>query len=313
MMRQADTDGGWLSLSAGDLRLELAPEVGGTIARFGVERSPPAPAGRGTPAEARYVPIMRPAPAALDDALDAACFPLVPYSNRVRDGRFDFAGHRVELTRNMAGQAHPLHGDGWRAPWRVLRASELMAELAYRHEPADWPWAYEATQRFDLDAEGMTVRLACRNLSDEPMPCGLGLHPYFPCNGTTVLDAAVDWAWTIDDEVMPVDRVPARDRYDLRNRMICGQDLDNGFEGWAGEAAISWPDAGWCLTFTCPDATRFQVYSPASGGVFVAEPVTNANAALNRPVADWPASGLHILRPGDEVAMVTRFTVEELS
>lgn len=298
MIRHSDTP--WLLLSAGDLRLDLAPEVGGAIARFGVER------GEG------YTPLMRPAPDGFGDALDAACFPLVPYSNRVREGRFGFDGREVRISDNMPGQKHPLHGDGWRNPWRVVRASDLSAELAYRHQPGDWPWSYEAHQRFDLDAEGLTLRLACRNLSDAPMPCGLGLHPYFPCNAETLLDAAVDWVWTIDAEVMPVERVPARDRYDLRHRRICGQDLDNGFEDWSGEAEIVWPDAGFSLGFTCPDATRFQVYSPAEGGFFVAEPVTNANAALNRPAADWPAAGLAILRPGDEVSMVTRFTVSEL-
>lgn len=290
-----------LTLAAGDLRLELAPHVGGSVAGFGVERSQ------------GYTPLFRRAADGFDDALDSSCYPLVPFSNRVRDGRFAFDGRDVHLKPNMAGQKHPLHGDGWRHPWQVADQGEFYVELLYRHSPADWPWAYEARQRFDLDAEGLTVRLACRNLDEGPMPCGLGLHPYFPCTAQTVIDAAVDWAWTIDDEVMPVERVPASGRYDLRHRHVCGQDLDNGFEGWAGEAEILWPEAGYCLTFTCPDATRFQLYSPKEGGVFVAEPVTNANAALNRPPEDWPAAGLAILRPGDEVSMVTRFTVAEIA
>jgi aldose 1-epimerase len=291
---------GPVQLSAGDLRLELAPRIGGAVAGFGVERAQ------------GYVPLFRRAPAGFDDALEAGCFPLAPYSNRVRDGCFHFGGRTIQLAGNMPGQKHPLHGDGWRNPWRVTGRGERHAELLYRHEPADWPWAYEARQRFDLDAEGLTVRLACRNLDASPMPCGLGLHPYFPCTARTVLDAEVEWAWTIDDEVMPVERVPATGRYGLQRRAICGQDLDNGFEGWASEAEIRWPEAGFALSFTCPDATRFQVYSPREGGVFVAEPVTNANAALNRPPDQWPAAGLAILAPGDEVAIVTRFTVAEL-
>jgi aldose 1-epimerase len=293
-------DDGLVRLSAGDLRLELAPKVGGSVAGFGVERA------RG------YTPLFRRAPAGFDDALEAGCFPLAPYSNRVRDGRFQFGGRTIQLAGNMPGQKHPLHGDGWRNPWLVTDRGERRAELHYRHERADWPWAYEARQRFDLDAEGLTVRLACRNLDSSPMPCGLGLHPYFPCSDQTLLEAKVEWVWTIDDEVMPVDRVAPAGRYDLTRRAICGQDLDNGYEGWSGEATILWPESGFGLTFTCPDATRFQVYSPKEGGVFVAEPVTNANAALNRPPDEWPASGLAILAPGDEVAIVTRFTVAEL-
>ena len=31
-------------------------------------------------------------------------------------------------------------------------------------------------------------------------------------------------------------------RYDLRDRLVCGQGLDNGFGGWGGEARMSDPD-----------------------------------------------------------------------
>jgi aldose 1-epimerase len=298
-MTEAHAIGDRLVLGAGDLRLELAPGLGGSIAAFGVERAQ------------GYTPIFRRSPEGLYGPLEAGCFPLVPYSNRVRDGRFVFDGREVRIG-DRAGKPHALHGDAWVHPWQVVDEGEFSAEMLYVHQPADWPWAYEARQRFDLDAEGFTVRLACTNLDETPMPCGLGIHPYFPCSATTVLDAQVDWVWTIDDEVLPVERVPATGRYALGRRRICGQDLDNGYEGWAGEAEILWPESGFGLTFTCPDATRFQVYSPREGGVFVAEPVTNANAALNRPQSEWPSAGLAILHPGEEASMVARFTVAEL-
>lgn len=141
------------------------------------------------------------------------------------------------------------------------------------------------------------------------MPCGLGLHPYFPCSDATVLDARVTSVWTVDAQVLPVDEVPAEGRYDLRQRRICGQRLDNGYEGWDGNARIVWPERGLALELSSPDATRFQVYAPAGGGVFVAEPVQNANAALNRPQADWPAAGLRLLRQGEQALLSARFTV----
>ena len=126
-----------------------------------------------------------------------------------------------------------------------------------------------------------------------------------------MLDAAVDWVWTIDGEVMPVERVPARDRYDLREPPHLRRTSTTASR--AGPARRDILARRRLLpAFTCPDATRFQVYAPREGGFFVAEPVTNANAALNRPAADWPAAGLAVLRPGDEAAMVTRFTVEEV-
>ncbi len=91
-------------------------------------------------------------------------------------------------------------------------------------------------QEFALDERGFSVRLTCRNTSNEPMPCGLGQHPYFDCGPETRIDTKVDCAWTIDERVLPIEKFPREGRYDLRNRLVCGQDLDNGFGGWGGEA-----------------------------------------------------------------------------
>lgn len=221
-------------------------------------------------------------------------------------------GVEVGLAPNMAGDANPLHGQGWRAPWTVVRCDENSAQLLYEHRAGEWPWDYEARQEIVLDDDGLSVRLFCRNLSDRRMPCGLALHPYFPCTEQTLLDTVVTDAWTVDHEVLPVEQVPATGRYDLRQRKICGQNLDNGFEGWNGTARIVWPERELALTLSSPDAQRFQVYSPATGGLFVAEPVQNANAALNAPQDEWARLGVVLLEQGHQVELSARFQVKHL-
>ena len=57
------------------------------------------------------------------------------------------------------------------------------------------------------------------------------------------------------------------------------------------------------------DAGRFQVWSPTTGGVFVAEPVQNANAALNAPQVEWPQRGIAMLRVGEQATLGVRFAV----
>jgi aldose 1-epimerase len=241
--------------------------------------------------------------------LDHASFPLVPYCNRIRDGRFSFRGREVRIANNMAGDASPLHGDGWLAPWEVVRLEAAEAELRYRHEAGEWPWAYDARQRFALDPNGLTLALSCTNEAAEPMPCGLGHHPYFHCTPTTILDTLVECAWTIDDKVLPVDKVPATGRYDLRKRAVCGQGLDNGFGGWSGGARIEDPALPVGIEMSSGDARFFQLYSPADGGVFVAEPVSHANAALNAPEAEWDELGLRVLEPGETMTVTMRLDV----
>lgn len=286
-----------LTLTAGKLRLQLTPSIGGAISAF------------------EWIdgdssrPILRECHSPLEKVLDASCFPLVPYVNRIRGGTFTFRGRTVHLKPNMPGDPSPLHGQGWLNPWTVEWARERQASLRFRHEPGEWPWRYEAVQEFILDESGLAITLECQNLSDEPMPCGLGEHPYFPCGPQTRIDTKVEVAWTIDEHVLPVDKVPAAGRYDLNNRLACGQDLDNGFGGWGGTARMSDPDWPYEVRQTSPDAHFFQLYSPPHGGIFVAEPVTHANAALNHPESEWPELGMRVLDPGGEMSMAMRLDV----
>ena len=286
-----------LTLESGNLRLTLSPSIGGAISGFewnagGGDRN-----------------ILRECNSPLEKVLDASCFPLVPYVNRIRGGCFTFRGRTIHLKPNMAGDPSPLHGQGWVNPWTVADSSPSAAALTYRHEPGEWPWSYEAEQQFSLDDGGLSMRLTCRNSSDGPMPCGLGFHPYFPCGPETVLDTDVGCAWTVDEHVLPVAKVPAEGRYDLRNRKVCGQSLDNGFGGWGGEARMSDPAWPYTLRLSSPQAHFFQLYSPPEGGIFVAEPVTHANAALNYPESEWAELGMRVLEPGEAMSLDMRLDV----
>ncbi|MDQ3247172.1 MAG: aldose 1-epimerase [Pseudomonadota bacterium] len=285
-----------LILRHGALELALSPTVGGAVA------------GLHWIAEGR-VPIMRESPDPLADVLGAASFPLVPYVNRIRGGEFAFRGRTVRIAPNMAGDPSPLHGQGWLAPWRVESAGEAEAVLSFRHAAGEWPWDYEARQYFQLDEGGVSLGLTCRNLSDDPMPCGLGQHPYFPCGPRTRIATSVDHVWTIDEDVLPVDKVPASGRFDLTDRLACGQDLDHGFGGWGGSAILSDREWPFEVAMSSPTARFFQLYSPAKGGIFVAEPVTHANAALNAPEAEWPELGMQVLDPGEEMRLDMRIDV----
>lgn len=291
-----------LLLSAGKLAMRVSPSIGGSISALewidGTRRAA----------------VLRNCNSCPENVLEAASFPLVPYVNRIRGGQFRFRGREVRLEPNMPGDVSPLHGQGWLAPWQVERASQAEAVLSFHHQAGEWPWAYRAEQHFELDPNGLSLRLTCQNLSDAPMPCGLGQHPYFNCGGATRIATQVTDAWTIDEHVLPVEKVPATGRFDLGDRPVCGQDLDHGFGGWGGRARLTDPAWPFDLEMSSPDARFFQLYSPpclakASGGIFVAEPVTQANAALNAPEEQWAELGLRVLEPGAGMSLSMRLDV----
>lgn len=283
-------------LAAGALELVLSPHVGGSVQAFTL-----ASGGSLWPILRNGVPG--------SSVLDASSFPLVPFVNRIRGGLFRFRGREVVLAPNMPGDPSPLHGQGWLNVWEVIQADATSATLTYHHEPGEWPWAYEADQAFALDDHGLSVRLSCRNLDEAPMPCGLGQHPYFNCGPETRITTEVSLVWTIDKHVLPIEKVPAGGRYDLSDRLVCGQDLDHGFAGWGGSASFSDPEWPYELRMSSPNAHFFQLYSPPEGRIFVAEPVTHANAALNAAEEDWGELGLRVLEPGESMHLDMRLEV----
>jgi len=285
-------------LSRGMLFLRLAPNLGGGISSFEC-----------CAVSGGKIEIFRPFDGHGNSPVALASFPLVPFVNRIRGGAFFFRGRRVTLAQNMPPDPSPLHGQGWLHAWEVERLGADHAELVYRHSADEWPWAYEARQTFDLDESGLTLVLSCTNLAAEPMPCGLGQHPYFLCTPRTRLDTGVESVWTIDEHVLPVDRVPAVGRFDLRDRLVCGQDLDHGFGGWNGRAIVADPGLPFRIAMSSPDAPFFQLYSPASGGLFVAEPVSHANAAMNAPEEKWAELGMRVLEAGETMSLTMRVEI----
>ena len=72
---------------------------------------------------------------------------------------------------------------------------------------------------------------------------------------------------------------------------------------------MSDPEWPFELRLTSPDAHFFQLYSPPAGSIFVAEPVTHANAALNEPEEQWAGLGMRVLAPGEGMSVTMRLEV----
>lgn len=286
-----------LTLASGLLEMTLQPSVGGAIGRLDY-----------VAAHSR-TPILRPGPDALENIRQAACFPLIPFANRIRGGCFQFRGREVRLGAKFPGEAFPIHGQGCLAKWRVDSSSETEAVLAFDHAADEWPWAYESRQHFALGEDYLHIRLTCRNASGEQMPCGLGLHPGFNCGPGTRIETSVEEVWAVDENVLPVEQRPATGRYDIADNPICSRDLNNGYGGWSGRAILSDPDWPFELELSSPEARFLQIYSPVGADSFDAEPVSHANAALNAPEEDWPTLGIQLLEPAQDIDFEMRIDV----
>lgn len=227
--------------------------------------------------------FLRPARTGEEDPLQFGCFPLVPYSNRIRAGRFEFAGRDIRLPLNFGDHPHSIHGHGWQNAWEVAHQDAGELRLQYRHDADAWPFPYLAEQIFRLDDAGLRIDLRVRNLGQGPMPCGLGLHPYFPATPETRIEAQVDGVWLTDDEAMPTAWSTPPETWALSRGCLVGEmACDNLFTGWDGSARIVWPERNLGLTLEANDTLGYLVvYAPKGADFFCAEPVSHCTDAFN--------------------------------
>ena len=282
-----------ITLRADGAGLTVAPAVGGAVTRYWLERD-------GTTWE-----WLRPTPPeTLRDGVpyQTAAFPLVPYSNRIRDGRFAFRGRAVRLPLNRPPERHAIHGHGWQSAWRPIAVGAADARLEYRHAASAWPWPYRATQRFTLTASSLTVALTLTNEGDTPMPAGLGWHPYFTRTPRVTITADVRAMWLTDEEKMPTERVapPAAP---------FGRGRDNCFVGWSRRATIDWPELGARLVMRAePPLDCLVIYTPAGRPFFCVEPVSHITDAFNLAAAGRTDTGMLSLLPGESVGATLTLT-----
>ncbi len=264
-----------IDLRAGPLRLALRADLGGAIAGLWHAATP----------------VLRSVePAALTTARASACYPLAPYSNRIGLRRFHWQGQDHALAANFEGSPHALHGVAWQRPWVVVSRSATQAELACRHLPdADWPFAFDLSQRFELSPTGLTVHMALTNRADQPQPVGLGWHPNFPKRANARLDIDVKQRWDSDAGQLPTQPVAQAGLHGT----VAGLDVDNCYSGWQGPALIRDGALALRLSSSLP---YLVVYTPPTLPFYAVEPVSHVNNAIQ--MADPAAHGLRTLAAG---------------
>lgn len=232
--------------------------------------------------------LLRPASPDPRDVLEAACFPLVPFANRIAQGRMSMNGQEIVLPADPAAPPHAHHGHGWRRPWRLAGRTDAVAELELRHSPDAWPWAYLATQRIALVDGGAEIDLSVTNLSDEYMPAGLGLHPYFVRREEDRIETGALRAVVNGSDGIPIDEASI----DPGEKPLAALDgFDNLLLDESGPARLHL--GGVRCELNATGAVGFHLYVPEHENFFCLEPVSH------RPNAFASNAEQHAIEPGD--------------
>lgn len=233
-----------------------------------------------------------------------SCFPLVPFSNRIRNGKFTFEGRGIELPPNFPPEPHAIHGHGWRATWRPAVQYDDVAVLEYVHAADEWPFPYTARQTFRISPEDLILEMTVRNDGEAAMPAGFGFHPYFIRTPGARLHTSARAMWESDDEAMPSRLVDPPELDGLDPNAIV---LDNNFIGWSGAAVIEWPEWNGRLAMETDGPFEcFVIYTPEGEDYFCAEPATNCIDAFNLATEGRNDTGMQIIQPGTEIGGAIR-------
>lgn len=295
-------------LRSGNARLAVAPFLGGGVLGYWWEADG---------VRHDWLIAAREAGIAGFSQLRLASFPLVPYSNRIRDGRFAFQG-RVVVEPTAPGTTNAIHGHGWQVPWRIEEREDNHLTIAYEHRPdpaqATWPWRYRAWQSLAVTPRTLTMAMGIESRSATAMPAGLGHHPYFPRTKQSRVTASIKTIWWPEAGDLPVARVLPPEGADPRQGVaVDSVRLDHAYAGWDGSAAIEWPERRARLTMIAdPALATLVIYSPSDAPYFCVEPVSHCVDAFNLADGGMAQTGMRVLAPGETWVAAVRFEPEML-
>ncbi|HEY1688945.1 MAG TPA: aldose 1-epimerase family protein [Solirubrobacteraceae bacterium] len=161
---------------------------------------------------------------------------LLPWPNRLRDGRYEWAGERQQLPLSEAARGNAIHGLVRWANWTVAERSQAHATMAYVLHPQDgYPFMLDLRVAYSLGEDGLTVQTTATNVGAEACPYGVGAHPYLTVGAETiddcVLRAPAGRRLLADERAIPVgSEAVDGTEYDFRTpRRIGAQQLDTAF------------------------------------------------------------------------------------
>jgi aldose 1-epimerase len=252
-----------LTLRKGDVICELAPSLGGALLRLSVAGSD----------------LLRPSRPEVDDIHEVACFTMLPFANRIAFGRLRAHGRDISVGSDPEGHPHALHGHGWRNPWKCVAQGDSEATLRLDYPGGSWPWPYLAEQKVRLSHDGVEISVAIKNChATEPMPAGVGLHPYFVRHPSSAIVADASMRWRSDETGLAI--APIADNRLCNSRLCAVDDLegtDHYFDLNKPHAIVSG-----VARLEGDAVTGLHIYVPGGSDFFCVEPVSHIPNSFGR-------------------------------
>lgn len=133
---------------------------------------------------------------------------MIPWPNRLRDGKYTFDGVDQQLWLTEPARHNASHGLVRYAPWRVLDHQPDRVTLGFVLYPQPgWPGTLRAELTYRVGEDGLTVRVQVENVGSVAVPFGYGAHPYLSVGEEAVdevrLTVPAGTFLRVDDRLLP--------------------------------------------------------------------------------------------------------------
>jgi aldose 1-epimerase len=248
---------------------------------------------------------------------------LFPFPNRIRDGRFTWAGKEYHLPLNDPSGKNAIHGFACRRPWRMVErgadgsaawvTGEFQGSLDAPEARDFWPADYLARITYRLEARALRINAQVHNPDRAALPFGLGYHPYFHLpfvaseeGGAYLAQARAGHFWALEDSLPTGELQLVHAARDLRTpRRVQELSLDDVLHcekvNNDYQAGLFRPErrAEGIRVQTSPAFRELVVFTPPHRQAFCFEPYTCTTDAINLQQRGIDA-GLRVLQPGEQ-------------
>jgi aldose 1-epimerase len=173
---------------------------------------------------------------------------LIPWPNRIRDGRYTFSGATQQLALSEPARHNASHGLARHVPWVLIeQKADAVANRVRIHPQPGWPGTLESTITHQLSEDGLTITVEATNIGTTAVPFGYGAHPYLTVGESTVDEVtlavpAASYLQVDDERLLPLQLSPVEGTaYDLREGRVLGSmSLDTAMTDLARDSEGRW-------------------------------------------------------------------------
>lgn len=234
---------------------------------------------------------------------------LFPFPNRIRAGKYAWAGREYQLPTIDSTRKNAIHGWACRNAWRVVDQGfdGASAWVTGTFQPSVdapdvrplWPADYRLTVTYRLMREALRIETRVENPDTVELPFGLGFHPYFRLPRTPeaiddyTLHVPAGAQWLLEESLPTGQRVtvPAQLNFNTE-RPLGGLSLDTLYtalpldtdtpQGLHYLGQVRHPPTGQVLSvWAAPAFRELLVFTPPHRRAVCLEPYTCVTDAIN--------------------------------